>query len=108
APQQHGGVLEQQVMILLPHVAERQYRGGAVEILDGELAPFRAVLPGDLSADRGDDARQLDLLIPELLQRRRVDLLEDAHLVAILLQRMAADEEAEDLLLAREPLRLRP
>src|SRR5690606_38927989 len=67
-----------------------------------------AVLPGDLPADRGDDARQLDLLIPELLQRRSVDLLEDTHLVAILLQRMAADEEAEDLLLTREPLRLRP
>src|SRR5690606_25212581 len=88
-------VLDEEVAATLPGLAERQHGGCAVEVFHRDPAPLVPVASRDLPADSRDDASQLDLLVPVLLQVRRVDVLEDAHLLTELVQRVAADEEAQ-------------
>src|SRR4051812_39183188 len=51
SPYQDCRVLGQDIVILVPDVAERQHRGGSMEVLDRDAAPFRAVLLGDLAGE---------------------------------------------------------
>src|SRR5690606_17220732 len=106
--QEDRAVLGQRVTVPLPDLAESQDRRGTVEVLDREPAPLAPGATRDLPVDRRDHTRELDLLITEVTEVARVHMVEEPDLLTELLQRMAADEEAQDLLLAGEALGLAP
>jgi hypothetical protein len=106
--EKQGRVRQNGAIELGPGLRKDDGLGGAVEVFQNEPGVLFAGFLRDLPFHARDHRAHAHLMFAPLTQGRSRSGSEELDLVAIAFQRMARDEEAEDLLFLGEPLRFGP